>query len=562
MLRKTTIQFILSLSLISLPLISLASGFDYARILENDEQKVLIQTGALEIKNYWLCQTANLSCQNLGTTTITPETLGFKKQKLSDNPLFINLRNSYPEIWNASRLIFSPDQNYLAYYLSSKITTEKKRQHVLLDLKNPDQPKRFSQTSIVPNWDLLTEENRVLAFAPSNNFLIYLDDREGFPTLFKVKLPITSGFKLIATQLITKDYSVADFLIWDDDTIYFIANRESPLDWNLYRYQLNTGELKKIAPNISSGDYLTRSGDYLLFAELQNNRQIIRRYDPQANKITNFNLNQTSRSEIKLLRQPLKIAGQNAVIWRTTTSPKTGRPLVIWLHGGPYRQIALNYSPLASYAPYDWLLEELAGSGAVVAKIDYPGSYGYGRHYAGTIIKQVGKIDVDKVLTAVAELKQNYQPSEIYLIGNSYGGYLALRTLGAKPDIFTGVISIAGVTDWEGLLKHYQNSIFNTYFNGLPNSKNQLLFDRASLDVRLAKITTQKVILFAGDADKTIPVNQSIWLSELLTKQNKNIKLTILPGSDHVLSQSQDLVTICQQVLDFINQSKQTSCQW
>ncbi len=559
---KTLIKLAGLLVLAAAPLGSGAAGYDYSHIIKSDDAKVLIQTGALETKNNWLCQTESLACQNLNIATVTPETLGFTTKKITDNPLFINLRNSFPEIWNASRLIFSPDSRYLSYYLTAKITKEKIRQHVLLDLKNPDRPKRFSQTSSVPNWDLLTEENRLFAYSPSSKFLFYLDDREGWPTLYRVKLPIETGTKLSAQRLISKNYSVADFLVWDDQIIYFVANRESPLVWNLYHYNWTTGALKKVASDVSSGDYLTRSGNYLLFAELKNNRQIIRRYNSQSNQVADFNLLQAVRSETTLLRSPLKIAGQEAVIWRTTTSPKTGRPLVVWLHGGPYRQIALDYSPLASYAAYDWLLEELAGSGAVVAKIDYPGSYGYGRHYAGTIIKAVGQIDVNKVLTAVTELRQTYKPSAVYLIGNSYGGYLALRTLGTKPTSFAGAVSVAGVTNWSDLLNHYQNSIFNTYFDGLPNSKNKKLFTQAAIETRLAKITTQKILLFAGDADKTIPSSQSTWLYEQLNQTGKNIKLTILPGEDHVLSQSSDLVNICRQVAELIGKANQAKCQW
>ena len=547
-------------SLILTPFFVNGTGLDYASIYKLTNDKIIIQSGALETKNYSLCQTANLSCQDIGTQTPDLKNLGMASiDAAQQDSLLANLKSRYHEIYNASRIQFSPSNRYLVYYISSKVNGDQTRRHVLFDLKNPDQPKWSEIKGPAKNWDLLTEENRLFSFSPDESFFIYVDDRGGYPTLYQAKLPQTSK-TLVSKKLFARNYSIGDFLVWNENTLYFYANREQANTWTLYRYKLDTGDLKKIASDISYGEKIYRASDYLLFTRLIKNRKLVSRYDPADGSVKDFVTSSIANSFPNLVRKETTLAGREVSIVRTTKTP--GKPLIIWLHGGPYRQIApaSTYHSYQSYAVYDWLLDQMADGGAIVAKVDYIGSYGYGRSFADSIVGQVGQKDVKDILAVTAELKALYQPSAIYLVGNSYGGYLSLRTLVEKPADYKGVVSINGVTDWTKLLEHYQNSIFNTYFEGLRADDNDPLFQQANITTKLDRVTTQKILLIQNLADKTIPPVQASWLAGILDTRHKPFDYVTYAGEDHVFAQSKNLVNLCQKINDLVK--TKAKCEW
>jgi len=137
-------------------------------------------------------------------------------------------------------------------------------------------------------------------------------------------------------------------------------------------------------------------------------------------------------------------------------------------------------------------------------------------------------------------------------MGNSYGGYMALRTLVEHPTSLAGVVSINGVTDWESLLNKMQTSIFNTQFNGLPNLENRNLYDQASIINKIGNVDNQKIGIIAGIADRTIPFNQAQVIYEKLKDMGKNVTLVAYPGEDHVYKRKDTIQSLCREMFTFV----------
>jgi len=232
------------------------------------------------------------------------------------------------------------------------------------------------------------------------------------------------------------------------------------------------------------------------------------------------------------------------------------------LHGGPYRQTSLGSDVYASYAVYDLTLNQLAENNVIVLKLDYRGSYGYGGVFAKSIIKNVGKADVTDVVNALALMKKDFSVSDTYLMGNSYGGYLALRSIVAYPAKFNGAISINGVTDWATLLKLLRTSVFNVDFNGLPSKSNATLYAKASILSRIEDLTTQKIVLMQSQADKTIPPSQANLLYSALQNAGKNVQFIPYVGEDHTFTKTSDIESICQNVFNTLSVPLNNNCNF
>jgi hypothetical protein len=549
-------------------LASITNGAElkYVTIVESKNDQVLFKTRSLEKTNYSLCETTNLACQDLGSTT-PDKTL---EALAEDEPQSTKIRYIDFNRKNASRILLSPDEKWLTYYnpaLTGKSEGKKERQFVLLKLKGNQIIGTSKLSGAVDYWDLLSEELRIYNFSPSGNKLMYLDDRNGYSVPYLVDLTKDKTNYLPGQQIITKKYSVADFMFWSDDVIYFSANRESSHQWSLYRYNLITKDLQKVADNISYNQQMVKVGTgtnaKLLFTQLINNSAIPVLLDPTISKLSYFPTLSANPKVSGYTEEEIKLGELNGVLLKPSNySASQKYPLIVWLHGGPYRQTALGYHSYFSYGGYDWLLGEIAKSGVLVLKLDYRGSYGYGRDFAESITGEVGRGDVTDVLSAQAELKKTYKVANTYLTGNSYGGYLALRTIvdSSARGQMAGALSINGVTDWFVLLDKLENSIFNVQFNGLLTEENSDLYYQANISDHIKNLRGQKIIVAQAEKDGTVPASQADYIAKIFSLKEKALTLVKYKDEDHIFQKKSSLEDLCRQLASLTN--TQTDCQW
>ncbi len=464
----------------------------------------------------------------------------------------------------AGYLTISPNGRYFAYFEAAKTSGTNTRAFVLYDLDKG----RVSRASQKVNyWDLLSEETSLFSFSPDSKHFVYLDDRNGYSAPYIMETAKVTGKTFRGTQLITKKYTTGPFVFADNKTLYLVANKEHPLDWKLYKFSLTDKSMTPLANNASYENRLRKTAQGVLFFQVVNNSLIPVHYNENINQISEFKGLESSAKPTfaaTVIRQPLLIGNLGAALLKPANYDASKKyPLLIWLHGGPFRQTSLGYHPWQSYAVYDWMLDEAVQSGAIVLKLDYRGSYGYGRTFSESLKNNVGKGDVADVEKAIKYMQQTQSVGNVYLIGNSYGGYLALRTLVTTPQTISGAISINGVTDWKVLLGNLQTSIFNTHFGGAPKKSNIKPYGQASIIDRIQNLTANnKVMIMQSEADKTIPQSQAYLLYNALEAAGKNVSLHTYPGEDHVFHKEFSMEDICENVLVFSGLSKQGRCDF
>lgn len=444
--------------------------------------------------------------------------------------------------------VISPDGLWLAYYSPLK---NGKKSTVLLYLLSNVEEYRFDY-SAPKDWELLTDANRLLAFSPDSSRFAFLEDKNGFPVAHLIDLNNNQPLSLNSAKIVGKDTigTTADIWFPNNDTLLINGNdKTSALDWNLYSYDIPAKQLTSVISDVSYMYEMRQAGSQILLGKMSGPNLAPILYDPAIKQYHEFNLKKSSADPL-LSREVVSFKNNlNGVLIKNKNVKITAKtPLVIWLHGGSYRQIAKDYHSYPSYAVYDWVLDQLALQGAVVFKIDYSGSYGYGNGAAYDVVNNAGKQDVADVYNSVIAIKKKVNfKGNTYLMGNSYGGYLAPRALAAHPQEFSGAIAINGVFEWRTLLNYLRTSLFNTYFNGLYNPNKTETYNQASITNNIKKISPQqKIVVIHGMADTTINPDQSYTFYELLKNAGKNAKIVSIPEEDHIFLKPSSIETICK----------------
>jgi len=182
-------------------------------------------------------------------------------------------------------------------------------------------------------------------------------------------------------------------------------------------------------------------------------------------------------------------------------------------------------------------------------------TFGHGSEFKDQLSTRLGEVDVRGVIDAARETKKDYRINDIYLIGNSYGGYLGPKALVEKDRLFDGAIAINGVFDWFDLLERIPSSPFKTHFNGLVNledlQENFDMYEEASVVKDLPKLGRLKqMLLIYGEDDRTVPIWQTKEFFYQAKTLGKNASLLKLEGEGHIVRGRDNLNLMCQFIAD------------
>jgi dipeptidyl aminopeptidase/acylaminoacyl peptidase len=205
--------------------------------------------------------------------------------------------------------------------------------------------------------------------------------------------------------------------------------------------------------------------------------------------------------------------------------PGEKRPALIFLHGGPIRQMLLGWHYMYYYSNCYAMNQYLASRGYVVLALNYRSGIGYGHAFfeapgrAGRGASEYQDVvAAGKLLASRADVDAR----KIGLWGGSYGGYLTALGLGRNSDLFAAGVDLHGVHDWP-----------TDNWDGKNISPDLTKLAHTSSPVTAVDTWRSPVLFIHGDDDRNVIFTQTVDLVARLRTRNVEIEQLIFPDEVH-----------------------------
>jgi dipeptidyl aminopeptidase/acylaminoacyl peptidase len=206
---------------------------------------------------------------------------------------------------------------------------------------------------------------------------------------------------------------------------------------------------------------------------------------------------------------------------RTTSSEVTKHPAIVFLHGGPRRQMLLGYPAMEYYSNAYAMNQYLTSRGFIVLSVNYRCGIGYGLNFRQCDHEgATGAAEYNDVLAAAAYLRTrpDVDPKRIGLWGGSYGGYLTALALARNSDIFAAGVDLHGVHDWN------LEDNAGDWKRG-SNAEQDAIAAKALASSPLADLSKwhSPILLIHGDNDPSVAYAQTPLLADALRARNSTL---------------------------------------
>jgi dipeptidyl aminopeptidase/acylaminoacyl peptidase len=197
--------------------------------------------------------------------------------------------------------------------------------------------------------------------------------------------------------------------------------------------------------------------------------------------------------------------------------PGDKRPAMIFVHGGPQRQMLLGYHYRYVYHMFYGINQWLASQGYIVMSVNYRSGVGYGSDFRNAQGRGgQGNSEYGDVLAAGKYLqgRPDVDTRRIGIWGLSYGGVLTAQALARNSDIFAAGVDLAGVHLWGSSLDPEAVSFKSSAISAIGSWKSP-------------------VLLFHGDDDRNVAFQQTTGLVQLLRAHKVPYELVVFPDDVH-----------------------------
>jgi dipeptidyl aminopeptidase/acylaminoacyl peptidase len=223
-------------------------------------------------------------------------------------------------------------------------------------------------------------------------------------------------------------------------------------------------------------------------------------------------------------------------------------PLLVQIHGGPTgidRPVLVD----ARYYPTDvWVAR-----GALVLKVNYRGSAGYGEKFRQLNVRNLGVGDAWDVVSGIDALvaKGWVDPARVGCMGWSQGGYISafLTTATSK----CAAVSVgAGISNWATYYYNTDITPFTIQYLGDNPANDPEIYRKTSPMSYIAQARTPTLIQH-GENDRRVPIPNAYELRQGLEDRGVPVEMIVYKGFGHGINKPRAMRAVLRHNLEWFN---------
>jgi dipeptidyl aminopeptidase/acylaminoacyl peptidase len=347
------------------------------------------------------------------------------------------------------------------------------------------------------------------------------------------------------------------FVEWNAEGIYFTGLQKTAS--HLFRIDTTTGKIARLTSpdNLMAGSFsFTKDGKQIAFTSASPaslNEVFI-------SSITNFSPRKLTSMSDQV--KDLTLGTREVISWKSkddTTiegvlikpvdfDPSKKYPLLCIIHGGPTgidRPMLLD----TRYYPSDIWAER----GALILKVNYRGSAGYGEKFRQLNIRNLGVGDAWDVLSGIDYLidKGWVDSKRVGCMGWSQGGYIS-AFLTTSTDRFAAISVGAGISNWATYYYNTDITPFTIQYLGDDPADDPEVYAKTS-PMNYIKRAKTPTLIQHGEFDKRVPIPNAYELRQGLEDRNVKVEMVVYKGYGHGITKPKSMRAAMQHNLAWFN---------
>jgi dipeptidyl aminopeptidase/acylaminoacyl peptidase len=229
------------------------------------------------------------------------------------------------------------------------------------------------------------------------------------------------------------------------------------------------------------------------------------------------------------------------------------RPAIIYVHGGPPRQMLLGWHYSDYYTNAYALNQFLASRGYIVLSVNYRLGIGYGHEFHRPPNAGVQGASEYLDVKAGAEYLQRLPQVDgkrIGIYGGSYGGFLTALALARDSKLFAAGVDIHGVHNWTA---ERAAGLLESRYEKPPDVQRALDVAWQSSPISAMSTWKSPVLVIHGDDDRNVRFSQTTDLVRRLEQARVPFEELVIPDDTHHFMRHTNLVRVNSATANFFD---------